>query len=282
VSEAEQRKELFESALQDYWAHRRWPSFTAPLEGLNKLRESIEYSSKNGGKRFRPLSGLFLAEAFGVNPKKVLSYLLAVEFIHTYSLIHDDLPCMDNDEVRRGQPTNHKVFGENIALLAGDGLLTEAFGLIAKSYPGEAAELISILAEAAGIDGMVGGQAVDLTDGRSLQDESGILFLHQLKTAALIRSVFEGVAILIGLPSEKRALCREAGELFGICFQIADDILDAHDPKEVGGLPKALGLSKVEQLLKSKTQQCLDCLEKLGMTDSHLTKLVLQNSSRSI
>lgn len=194
-----------------------------------QLFESMEYSLNNGGKRFRPSLCLHTADALDIPHERVLPYAAAIELIHTYSLIHDDLPCMDNDDERRGQPTNHKRYGEPLALLAGDGLLTEAFTLIAENYsstPAVGLALVKALSRAAGSSGMVGGQSMDMGLGQSLDSLEALLLVHKGKTAALIAAATEGAGIIAGLETSRVECLRYIGRRLGEAFQIKDDILD--------------------------------------------------------
>src|SRR5579883_1382446 len=197
-----------------------------------RLLEAMRYSLTAGGKRLRPILAIASCEAVGGDPEDAVGLACALEMIHTYSLIHDDLPCMDDDDLRRGRPTNHKVFGEAIATLAGDGLLTDAFALIARSakQAGVPAELIvdtiAELAEACGSSGMVGGQAIDLlTEGQRLS-QSELELLHGMKTGALFVAAVCGGARLGGAgPAQLRAL-HNYGSALGLAFQVTDDLLD--------------------------------------------------------
>lgn len=193
------------------------------------LLGSMEYSLNNGGKRFRPSLCLQTAEILNVTRALALPFAAALEMVHTYSLIHDDLPCMDDDDERRGQPTNHVRFGEALALLAGDALLTEAFVLISTHYSERSRDgllLVSALARAAGSSGMVGGQAMDMGLGTTMNTPENLLFAHKGKTAALIAAATEGAGILAGLDQAHVKKLREFGEKLGIAFQVKDDLLD--------------------------------------------------------
>jgi geranylgeranyl diphosphate synthase type II len=207
-------------------------ALTAPFrEGeAARLGEAIRYSLEAGGKRVRPVLCLLAAEAVGGAATQALPGALALEFVHTYSLIHDDLPAMDDDDLRRGRPTNHKVFGEGHAILAGDALLTEAFGVLASADldPGRRAEALALLAEGAGWRGMAGGQALDL-EGEKLEayDLDHLRLIHRLKTGALLRASLEIGAVLGGASRAHRSALRAYGEAIGLAFQIQDDILDA-------------------------------------------------------
>ncbi len=198
----------------------------------------MRYSIFAGGKRLRPVLVYASAEALGLPCAKASSAAAAFEMIHTYSLIHDDLPAMDDDDLRRGKPTNHKVFGEGVAILAGDALLTLAFEALAGAalecgLPSkETADLIVNAADAAGFKGMVGGQAADLEAEGWQRKNHGfragrvLEYIHRHKTAALIRASVEAGAILAGASPARRRALRRYGEEIGLAFQIADDILD--------------------------------------------------------
>ncbi len=238
-----------------------------------RLGEAMRYSLEAGGKRVRPVLCLLAAEAVGGSPEEALPGALALEYIHTYSLIHDDLPAMDDDDLRRGRPTNHKVFGEGHAILAGDGLLTEAFRVLADG-PGDPArrlEALALLATAAGWRGMVGGQSLDLL-GEALDtyDLAHLQLIHRLKTGALLRASLEIGAVLGGASPADRQALRAAGEALGLAFQIQDDILDAtateadlgkRAGKDAGRgkitYPSLLGLDGARKALEEATETAL-------------------------
>jgi len=245
------------------------------------LAESMRYSLRAGGKRVRPVLCMLAAEAVGAAPEVALSSALALEFVHTYSLIHDDLPAMDDDDLRRGQPTNHRVFGEGQAILAGDGLLTEAFRVLAcdGGLSSECrVDLVAILAEAAGWRGMVGGQSLDLEgealtrEGRSY-DLEHLQLIHRLKTGALLRASLEMGARAGGADPELRHRLRGAGAAMGLAFQIQDDILDeVSTDGEMGKrvnkdaakgkitYPALLGMEGARRALAEATDKALDLL----------------------
>lgn len=276
----EDRKEWVDEAIDGLLD--RWQMPASP--GLLKLKESIAYSYSRGGKRFRPVLALLIAETFAVRPQRVLPWAMAVEMIHTYSLIHDDLPCMDNDDFRRGEPTNHKKYGETTALLAGDALLTEAFALIADSYkedPKIGLRLVALLSQAAGLFGMVGGQAIDLEFQKQKPSFQDLELMHLMKTGALIRVSAEGAALICGLPTEKVQLCREFGEQLGLAFQIQDDLIDAKEKEEPGSFPSVLGLEQTRKYLADLNQRSLKNLAELGASEGSLKDLVLYNQQRT-
>jgi geranylgeranyl diphosphate synthase, type II len=211
------------------------------------LDEAMRYSLLAGGKRIRPVLTLATASALGRDPAEVLPTAAAIELIHTYSLIHDDLPAMDDDELRRGRPTCHVAYGENVAILAGDGLFAEAYNLVLHHQAGDPALVLSALreiSEAIGVGGMVGGQYVDVAGAADL-DADGLLRMHELKTGRLIGASIAVAPILLGAPEEAQlALGRFSGEL-GVLFQIVDDILDVTGTEEqtgkTGGSDERLG-----------------------------------------
>jgi len=196
-----------------------------------RLGEAMRYATLSGGKRLRPFLVIESAALFGLAPADALNAAAAVECIHCYSLVHDDLPAMDDDDFRRGRATVHKAFDEATAILAGDGLLTLAFEILARPEthpdPGVRLELVAHLARAAGWEGMAGGQQLDLEAERSKQDAAGVARIQALKTGALISFAAEAGAILAGAAAEDRRRIRTFAEKLGLAFQIADDILDA-------------------------------------------------------
>ena len=190
-------------------------------EELGELEDALRYSLLGGGKRIRPVLCLATGEALGREPAELLPAACSLELVHTFSLVHDDLPALDDDDLRRGQPSAHVRFGEGVAILAGDALLTEAFRLVL-SYPtpDAARELASATV------GMIGGQYVDVTTNGGLDGEA-LAHLHELKTGRLIRACVTCATAVAALPEDERALWAEFGEEVGLLFQIVDDILDA-------------------------------------------------------
>jgi geranylgeranyl diphosphate synthase type II len=201
------------------------------------LEEAMRYSLLAGGKRVRPVLALAAARACGADPERYLPAAIAIELIHTYSLIHDDLPAMDDDDLRRGQPTSHVKFGEEVAILAGDGLFAEAIRLFCRQ-PGDPARLLSALAElteATGVNGMVGGQYADVVGEAS--DAEALRAVHELKTGRLIAASVGVVLTLEGTPEPETIPYRRFAAELGVLFQIVDDILDVTGSDEQLGKP---------------------------------------------
>ena len=217
-----ERAETVEAALDH--------ALTAPDDSSHDIYEAMRYMALGAGKRLRPALVLLAAEACGGSAQEAVPAACAVEMIHTYSLIHDDLPAMDDDDLRRGRPSCHKAFGEAMAILAGDGLLTEAFRVLAVqvSDAGKSRRLAAELADAAGATGMVGGQVADLKAELSrASDEQILTLIHRRKTARLIQASVVMGAISAGVSEHYEWSLREYGLHLGLAFQIADDILDA-------------------------------------------------------
>jgi geranylgeranyl diphosphate synthase type II len=228
-----------QDAVDDYLDGLRFsPAPGAPATA--GLEEAMRYSLLAGGKRIRPVLALATAEALGRDPGGVLPLAAAIELIHTYSLIHDDLPAMDDDELRRGRPTCHVAFGEDVAILAGDGLFAEAMRLVLEDQEGEPANVLAALrtvAGAAGVGGMVGGQYIDVTAGGDL-DADDLRHLHELKTGRLIAASIESVLALEGLDEDAAAPYRRFAAELGVLFQIVDDILDVTGDEATLGKPR--------------------------------------------
>jgi geranylgeranyl diphosphate synthase type II len=237
------------------------------------------YSLFAGGKRLRPILCIASAEAAGGEARDVLPVACAIELIHTYSLIHDDLPVMDDDDMRRGKATSHKVFGEAVALLAGDGLLTKAFhvmtspDMVNRLSPESLLAVIGLIAQAAGYEGMVGGQVVDIQSEGKEVDSSIVEFIHTRKTAALISASVVSGAILAGAAEAHVNALASYGEKIGLAFQVSDDILDIEgDSRELGKnvgsdtrqekitYPAILGLERSKQIQKELVEQAIESL----------------------
>jgi geranylgeranyl diphosphate synthase type II len=273
------------STLDAYLARQRARVETAlagyfPPERVHphRLVEAVRYSLLGGGKRIRPILLLAACEAVGGAVEPAVSYACALEMIHTYSLVHDDLPAMDDDTLRRGRPTSHVVFGEGLAILAGDALLTEAFHVLAQSverdrWPRRALRAVREIAEAAGPRGMVGGQAADLAAEGRVADLATVEFIHVRKTGALILAAVRAGALIGGARAPALQQLTRYGECLGLAFQIADDVLDAGAPTSVTGkepgrdgvrhkatFPAVLGLPAAKQRARELREQALGAL----------------------
>lgn len=265
-----ERRKLVEEAL---YALMNDPSIP------KKLSEAMTYSLKAGGKRLRPILVIAGAEAVGGNAGQVLPAALALEMIHTFSLIHDDLPAMDDDSFRRGMPTSHKVFGEAMAILAGDGLLAEAFAVLSdESKFSEVSsdmilDVIKDIARATGPRGMTGGQVIDMVStGKSISEEE-LSILHEHKTGRLIAVSVVSGAKLAGADEEQVSALKRYGNAIGHAFQIADDILDIEgDQKELGKdigsdveqgkntYPSLIGMKESKRRAKLLVDEAIDAL----------------------
>ncbi len=208
-------------------------------EGQNDVVRAMRYSLANGGKRLRPIFTLEFCKMCGGDVEKALPLACAVEYIHTYSLIHDDLPCMDDDDMRRGNPSCHKMYGEATALLAGDALLTHAFDLVTSAdIDGEAAaQAVSLLAQNAGVGGMIGGQVLDLKYETGTPSLTDVLTAYKLKTGALIAAACIMGCIAAGASSEQIEAASKYAYYLGIAFQIKDDLLDIYGDEAKLGKP---------------------------------------------
>lgn len=275
-------REIFKSELKLIDLHLRsliQTQASTNLPELNRFWESMAYSVFSDGKRFRPLLSLLTAKALGKSPEQVLPLAAGVELIHTYSLIHDDLPCMDDDDFRRGRPTNHRVFGEAGALLAGDALLTLAFGVLAQSPSPRAATAVALLSEAAGPRGMVGGQALDI----EAQNPTLTLLeeIHQRKTGRLIQVSVEAAGVLCEADLNQVEALRLYGEQLGLAFQLADDIqdFDSESPEKVS-YASLLGNEETLRLLNEASQKALEALNDFSSSADGLREMVRLNRER--
>jgi len=243
----QEKKEIVDRALENYLPNRTEKS--GETDFPTSLHKAMRHSLFSGGKRIRPILSIAAFEAVGGKGDKILPFACGLEMIHTYSLIHDDLPAIDNDDYRRGKPTCHKVFGEAIGILAGDGLLTKAFELMTKPLSGDPAVILDIVNEiagASGISGMVGGQVADIESEGKEVDFPTVQYIHTHKTGALIlASVRTGVK-LGGGDDETLKAFTHYGERIGLAFQIVDDILN------VEGKAELLGKSTGSDLFKKK------------------------------
>ncbi len=233
----EARARAVEASLREVLDARLRPGEIARPE---RLLAAMRHGALNGGKRLRPFLVLESAALFDADPAEAMRAATALECVHCYSLIHDDLPAMDDDDLRRGQPTVHKAFDEATAILAGDALLTLAFDIVADGDADAAMarrrlELVAGLARAAGLGGMAGGQALDIDAERARPDEAGIITLQAMKTGALIRFACEAGAIVGAAAPADRERLGEYGAAIGLAFQLADDLLDlTADARQLG------------------------------------------------
>ena len=216
------------------WLDRLVPSETTPPVQLHR---AMRYSLLAGGKRLRPVLVLAAGEAFGADTDDLMPAACAIEMIHTYSLIHDDLPAMDNDDLRRGRPTCHKAFGEAVAILAGDALLTQAFRVLASDAPHRNAErqvrVIREVATAAGtVEALIGGQMADIESEGKKVDATMLEYIHRSKTGAMITASVVVGGLLAGADEDQIEKLRKYGQRIGLAFQIADDILDVTSTSE--------------------------------------------------
>ena len=254
------------------------------------LLRAMEYSLFAGGKRIRPILLMSAADSVGVSGEKFVKVASALEIIHTYSLIHDDLPAMDDDDYRRGKLTNHKVFGEATAILAGDALLTLAFEVILRQKDVEPAILLKVLSEistAAGSAGMVGGQAIDLRSEGVKIDFETLKLMHKGKTGALFRAAIRSGAILAQSDEKKLENLTKYAENFGLAFQITDDILDVTGDAKILGKPTGsdaknlkstyvslTSLDAAKNFAQAAVDEALDALKDFGTEANFLRELV--------
>lgn len=250
---------------------------------LSDLISAMRYSLFAGGKRLRPILCIAGCEAVGGTQEDVLSVACSLELIHTYSLIHDDLPVMDNDDFRRGQPTNHKVFGDAMALLAGDGLLTEAFRMMTSKEmstdvpPAVLVQAVQLISLASGYEGMVGGQVVDMQSEGKEPDLETVKYMHARKTGALITASVTAGAVIAGAGEDAVSRIRSYGQKAGLAFQIADDILDIEGDSEILGkqtgsdenkgkmtYPAVLGLVESKRIQSDLIQSAISDLSEFG------------------
>ncbi len=284
--ELQNRVEHIETILQAYLPKE---------EGWQKsVIEAMNYSVLAGGKRLRPMLMEETYRLFGGQGQEIEPFMAAIEMIHTYSLVHDDLPAMDNDEYRRGRKTTHVVYGEAMAILAGDGLLNYAFETALKSYEmdGNAqskARALTVLARKAGIYGMIGGQTADI-EAENLGDkvtQEHLLFIHAHKTSALIEAAMMIGAILAGADDRQIAEVEKAAYEIGIAFQIQDDILDVTSTLEMLGKPigsdaknhkttyvTLKGLDEAQKEQRELSEHAVDTIRNLGYTNDFLMELV--------
>lgn len=287
--------ELIENKLKTYFPQGKEKD--SLIEKV--LIDSMEYSLEAGGKRIRPTLTLLFSEVCGGTVEQALPFACGIEMIHTYSLIHDDLPCMDDDDLRRGKPSNHKVYGEDIALLAGDALLTNAFATVlseeAVSLVGgeKSAKCGRILATLSGMTGMVGGQVIDLqSEGKKVPIDT-IRQMHLKKTSALIKCACMMGAVVGSNNEEHIKIAEIYGENLGLAFQIMDDILDVVSDEKSLGKPigsdaenekstfvTLLGLDKCCELVNEYTEKAIKSLEGINGDTTQLKAIAVKMSER--
>lgn len=266
------------------------------VSGMQRtIFEAMEYSIKAGGKRLRPVLMSETFKLFGGNGEAIDCFMAAIEMIHTYSLVHDDLPSMDNDMLRRGKPTTHAVYGEGMGVLAGDALLNYAFETALKSFNVEGASIdrnikaLQILSKKAGVFGMIGGQVVDVESEKKHETmtEEKIDFIYELKTGALIEASMEIGAVLAGASENEIKLIESVASKIGMAFQIQDDILDIEGDEAVLGKPIGSdernekstyvtfkGIEKSKEEVKRLTDEAIDNLKKLPYENDFLMDLL--------
>lgn len=283
-------KDLLEKYLVDYFDKKY---------SYNKLiYKAMSYSLNLGGKRIRPILFFLVYDMYKKDYEEVLPIAGAIEMIHTYSLIHDDLPCMDNDDLRRGKPTNHKVFGEAIAVLAGDALQSEAINIMFKFCTEKGKKEIQAcraIALSAGAEGMIGGQVVDIiSEGKKITEDE-LLYMHSKKTGELIKSPILAAAILGEAPYDELELLSKYGEKLGIAFQIKDDILNVIGDKSLLGKSvksdecnnktnyiTTYGLEKCIKISEDITAECLEILKALPRESQKLRELTAYLLKREV
>ena len=271
-------------------------SYLPEQTGYQKIiMEAMEYSLMAGGKRLRPMLMQETYRLFGGNERVVEPFMAAQEMIHTYSLVHDDLPAMDDDELRRGRKTTHVVYGEDMGILAGDALLNYAFETAATAfdeYPEKALQIgkaMKILGNKAGIYGMLGGQVVDVKETGHAVDKDVLDFIYALKTGALLESSMMIGATLAGADDESVALIEKVASKVGLAFQVQDDILDVTSTAEVLGKPihsdeknekttyvTLLGIEKAEKIVEQESVEAIELLKSLPVRNDYLEWLLTQ------
>ena len=282
IMKIKQLKELVDNYLSNYFKDKG---------SYNSLiYDAASYSLNVGGKRIRPILFMLVYFMYKGEDKEIIDMAAAIEMIHTYSLIHDDLPCMDNDDLRRGKPTNHKVYGENIAVLAGDALLNEAMILLMDfsiKHGKDALVAAREIAYAAGADGMIGGQVVDIiNEGKRISKEE-LNYMHLKKTGELIRSSIVAGAILAEADKSEIDLLNKFGMNLGLAFQIKDDILDVTgDVEKLGKNTLAdvnksnfitmYGLEECKVMCEDLTAECITILDKISVNTDILKELTIE------
>ena len=283
--EFKQQYAAYQQAIEQYLE-----GLFSPDKPYGRLQEAMRYSILGGGKRIRPVLTLEFARLGGIDWHLALPYACALELVHNYSLIHDDLPCMDDDDLRRGQPTTHKKFGETLAVLAGDALQPEAFRLIAEApcmSDGSRVEAVRVLARACGADGMVAGQVLDTLYG--IQTEEQLKAMYRLKTGVMISGAAELGCVAADMPADMRTQAVEFADQLGLAFQIRDDMLDVVGDEQVFGKPigsdreegkttfvDILGLNGCQRVIEAHSESAVEALGDMEDTDFliHLVRVL--------
>lgn len=285
---------LYSAELEQHLSHfeQQFPLVFSSLAEENRLIEAMRYACEGGGKRLRPVLLMECCRMSGGNPKAAFPFAAALELIHSYSLVHDDMPCMDNSPLRRGKPSVHAAYGETLALLTGDALLNLAFETALADNALPASNQLSaarVLADCAGVHGMIGGQLLDLESEEKIIDLSTLKQLQERKTAALLVAACKMGAILSGGSDEQIEQAGRYGYYIGLSFQIIDDILDATSTAQTLGKPvgsdaknqkntyvSLLGIEKAMQLAEDYTKKALEALTPFGDQGSNLRYLAEQ------
>ncbi len=286
-----EKRIIIENALKDI--------FVSFVSTPGVLRDAMEYMVFSNGKRIRPILAIATCEAKGKSGDEILPIACAIEMIHTYSLIHDDLPSIDNDDIRRGRPTCHKVYGDAVAILAGDALLTEAFRILVdnrftyRTNPRLLKQSIFEIASAAGADGMVGGQVMDILYDGKVGSKNILHYIHMHKTTALIRASVRVGAIMAGAKTRELKHFTKYGECIGLAFQIMDDILDAEGDEELVGKKlkkdtgkqtyiKHYGLAASKIKLEQLIEEAVNSIDFLGENSKILKEIAQFIGNRSM
>ncbi len=288
---------------KDYFEQKMMSTIENSLNDAPEiLTKAMRYSMETGGKRIRPVLMLQVAKIFGGDFENIIPLAISLEYIHTYSLIHDDLPCMDNDEVRRGKPTNHMLFGEDIALLAGDGLLNLAMETALNGADSLKNDLLSayvkamnILFSAAGANGMIGGQVVDLLSENKEIDDMTLHYIHTHKTGALINAAVLCGGIMAKVDATIYTVLKRYSDIIGLAFQIRDDILDVEGDPEVFGKTigsdvanhkttyvTLYGIQGAKEKLKELKEEGLELMKKLEEDTSFLETMIHYICNRDV
>lgn len=274
--------EIIDRKLEEY--------MSIDVKFQDQILDSIKYSLFSGGKRLRAIFAIKSYELFNNNIEEIMPYALAIEMIHTYSLIHDDLPSMDNDDYRREKPTNHRVYGEAMAILSGDGLLNKAFEIIFDDLLSNAIDendrikkikAARLIGKSAGIEGMIGGQVIDVLGENNNMDREKLLYMYETKTGALFKSAIVSGAIIGGASKEELQILEEYSNLLGLSYQIQDDLLDIEEDRDINKTTylSFYGIEKSQNDLEFYTNKCYELLDSLDNNKTlflkELTKMLI-------